>query len=94
MIANSPVIKDEIPAKIPDSIVSARAGLAIISAKTVPPGTTDSYKELANDVPMKNNIGIAMTSPTDHFPNVVPGKILQDRFVMILSFRKEMDTSA
>ena len=71
------MIKAEIPAAIPASIVSAKAGLAAISAKIVLPAGTDLYIESVNDVPMTNNIGIATMSPTDHLPNVVSGSILQ-----------------
>ena len=80
-------MKAEIPAPIPASIVSAKAGLAAISAKMVPPAGTDLYNELVNDEPMTNNIGMATISPTDHLPNVVLGVILQGCFVMIASFR-------
>lgn len=79
-IASKPVIKAEIPASIPASIVSARAGLAAISAIIVPPAGTDLYNEFVNDEPMINNNSIAKMSPTDHLPNVVIGIILQDRF--------------
>ncbi len=79
----------EIPATIPASIVIAKAGLAAISAKIVPPAVTDLYNEFVNDVPMINNIGIAMMRPTDHLPNVVFGVILQGCFVIIFSFRSE-----
>ena len=71
-------MKAEIPATIPASMVSAKAGLAAISAKIVLPAGTDSYNEFANDVPMMNKIGIATMSPTDHLPNAVFGAILQD----------------
>ena len=80
-------MKAEIPATIPVSIASAKAGLATISAKIVPPAGTDLYSEFVNDEPMANNIGIATISPTDHLPNVVFGVILQGCFVMIASFR-------
>ena len=80
------MIKAEIPAVIPESIVSAKAGLAAISAKIVPPAGTDTYIEFVNDVPMINNSGIAMMSPTDHLPNVVFGIIPQDCFVILSSF--------
>jgi len=79
-------MKAEIPAAIPASIVSAKAGLAAISAKIVPPDGTDLYNEFASDEPMINNSGIATMSPTDHFPNVVIGKILQGCFVILFSF--------
>ena len=69
-------MKAEIPATIPASIVSAKAGLTAISAKIVTPAGTDLYNEFVNDVPMINNSGIAMISPTDHLPNVVFGIIL------------------
>ena len=71
-------MKADIPATIPASIVRAKAGLAKISAKIVPPAGTDLYNEFVNDVPMINNSGIAMISPTDHLPNVVFGIILQE----------------
>jgi hypothetical protein len=80
-------MKAEIPAAIPASIVSAKAGLAAISAKTVSPAGTDLYNEFVNDEPMTNNIGIATISPTDHLPNVALGVILQGCFVMLSPFR-------
>ena len=79
-------MKAEIPATIPASIVSAKAGLATMSAKIVPPAGTDLYNEFVNDVPMIKNIGIAMISPTDHLPNIVFGEILQDGFVITTFF--------
>jgi hypothetical protein len=79
-------MKAEIPATIPASIVSARAGLAAISAKILSPAGTDLYNELVNDVPMINNSGIATMSPTDHLPNIVLGIILQGCFVILSSF--------
>lgn len=80
-------MKAEIPATIPASIVSAKAGLAAISAKIVPPVGADLYNEFVNDEPMTNNIGITTISPTDHLPNVVFGVILQGCFVILSSFR-------
>jgi len=80
-------MKAEIPATIPASIVSAKAGLAAISAKIVPPAGTDLYNEFVNDVPMINNSGIMTMSPIDHLPNVVFGIILQGCFVILSSFR-------
>lgn len=88
------MIKAEIPANIPASIVSAKAGLVAISAKIVPPAGTDLYNEFVNDVPMINNNGIATMSPTDHLPNVVNGIILQDCFVILYSFRTGNYSSA
>ena len=82
-------MKAEIPATIPASIVSAKAGLEAISAKIVPPAGTDLYNEFVNDVPMINNIGIATMRPTDHLPNVVFGVILKDCFVILFTFRSE-----
>ena len=87
MIARRPVMKAEIPATIPASIVSAKAGLAAISAKIEPPAGTDLYNEFVNDVPIINNIGIATMSPTDHLPNLVFGTILQGCFLILSSFR-------
>ena len=75
-------MKAEIPATIPASIVSAKAGLAAISAKIVSPAGTDLYNESVNDVPVMKNIGIATISPTDHLPSIVVGEILQDGFVI------------
>lgn len=69
-------MKAEIPVTIPASIVSARAGLAAISAGMVLPAGTDSYNESVNDVPILNNMGIATMRPTDHLPKVVFGMIL------------------
>ena len=69
----SPVTKAEIPETIPASIVSARAGLAPMSFNIVSPAGTDSYNKVVNDMPMKNNTGIAAASPSDHLPNVVFG---------------------
>ena len=82
-------MKAEIPATIPASIVSAKAGLAAISAKIVPPAGTDLYNEFVKDVPMINKSGIAMMSPTDHLPNVSIGIILQGSFVMLSPFTAE-----
>ncbi len=79
-------MKAKIPATIPASMVSAKAGLAAISANIVPPAGTDLYNELVNDVPMINNIGIATMSPTDHLPNVVFGIILKGCFIILSSY--------
>lgn len=79
-------MKADIPATIPASIVSAKAGLVVMSAKTVSPDGTVLYNEFVNDVPMINNIGIAIMSLTDHLPNVVFGIILKGCFVMLSSF--------
>lgn len=87
-------MKAEIPATIPASIVSARAGLAAMSAKIVSPAGTDLYIEFVNEEPMRNNSGIATISPTDHLPNMVIGIILKSRFVMLSSSRKEDYSSA
>ena len=66
MIAINPAIKAEIPVAIPASIVRAKAGLTTISFKIVLPEGTDLYKEPVSDEPMKNNIGMATISPSDH----------------------------
>ena len=76
-------MKLEIPATIPASIVSAKAGLAAISAKIVPPAGTDGYNESVSDMPVINKTGIATISPTAHLPGVVVGKILRDGFAKI-----------
>ena len=68
--------KAEIPAAIPASAVSARAGLAARSARTVSPAGTDVYSELVNNEPAMNSNAIAMIRPTDHFPEVLLGEIL------------------
>ena len=86
MIAKRPVMKDEIPAAIPASIVSAKTGLAAISAIIVPPAGTDLYNEFVNDMPRINNNGITMISQTDHFPNEVIGRIFKVCFVILSSF--------
>lgn len=79
-------MKAQIPAAIPASIESAKAGLATISAKIVPPAGTDAYIGSVKDVPMINNIGIVMMSPTDHLPNLVSGSILQVCFFILSTF--------
>lgn len=78
-------MKADMPAAIPASIVSARAGLAAISARIVLPAGIDLYNEFVNDEPMTNNSGIAAMSPIDHFPNVVFGNILQCIFAKLFS---------
>lgn len=45
-------MKAKIPAAIPASIVSDKAGLAEMSAKMLPAAGTDLYNECANDAPM------------------------------------------
>ncbi len=82
-------MKAEIPATIPASIVSANAGLAVISFKIVSPAGIDLYNEFVNDVPMINNIGIASMRLTDHLPTVVFGVTLQGCFVILITFRSE-----
>lgn len=74
-IASRPVVKDEIPAIMPVSIEIANAGLAIISARIVPPAGVDLYIEFVSDVPRIKNINIVGMSPTDNLPNIVFGKI-------------------
>jgi hypothetical protein len=86
MIARRPVMKAKIPAAIPASIVSARAGLVAMSTNIVLPAGTDLYIEFVNDEPIVNNSGMATMSPSDHLPNFVTGTILQDCFVMLTSF--------
>jgi hypothetical protein len=80
-------MKDKIPAAIPTSIVSAKAGLVAISIRIVPPEGTDLYNEFVNDEPMINNSGIATMKPTDHLPKAVFGIILQGCFVILSSYR-------
>ena len=60
--------KAEIPATIPASMVSAKAGLAAISARIVPPAGTEEYGELVNDEPMTNSIGIATIARPTTYP--------------------------
>jgi hypothetical protein len=81
-------MKAEIPAAIPASMVRARAGLAATSAKIVSPAGTDGYNEFVNDEPSINKIGIATISPTDHQPNPVMGKNLQNCLVIFSSQRQ------
>ena len=83
MIVRSPVVKAEIPAAIPASIVRAKAGLAAISPRIVSPDGTDLYKVLVKDEPITNKIGMATMSTTDHLPNAVSGVILQDSFFIL-----------
>lgn len=73
MIATNPVMKAEIPATIPASIVRAKAGLPAISSLIDSPAGTDLYNEFVNDEPTKNNTGMATISPTDHLPKIVFG---------------------
>jgi hypothetical protein len=84
MIAMSPIMKAEIPEAIPASMVSARAGLTVISFNMVSLAGTDLYNKVVNDMPMKNNIGITTASPRDHLPNVVFGIILNLIFDIII----------
>jgi len=79
-------MKADIPAAIPASIASANAGLAAISDKMVSPAGIDSYKVFVKDVPMTNNIGIAIKRTTDHLPNDVLGAISQGWSRMLYSF--------
>ena len=72
----SPIMNAKIPATIPASIVSARAGLRTMSFNMVSPAGTDLYNKFVNDIPMKNNTGIAAASPSDHQPSLVFGRIL------------------
>ena len=76
MIVMSPVMKAEIPDTIPMSIVKNRAGLVLMSANMVSPADIELYKKRANNVPMKNNIGIATAKPNEHQPNLVFGRML------------------
>lgn len=78
-------MKAEIPAAIPASIVSARAGLEVISAKMVSPAGTDLYSEFVKNEPMINSNGIAIASPSDHLPDVDFGRILNGCFVKLSS---------
>ena len=80
------MIKAEIPANIPASIASAKAGLVAISAKIVPPAGTDLYNEFVNDVPMINNNGIATMSPTDHLPNVSKSQVCRSNSLSLRVF--------
>lgn len=79
-------MKPDIPATIPASSVSAKAGLAARSAQIVTPAGTDLYNELVNDAPMVNKSGIAPMSATDHLPNNVFGVTLRSCFVILSSF--------
>jgi hypothetical protein len=81
MIAMSPMIKAEIPEAIPTSIVSARAGLTVMSFNMVPPAGTDLYSRFVNDIPTKNNTGIATINPSDHQPKGVLGRTVIRMFI-------------
>jgi hypothetical protein len=76
------MMKAEIPAAMPESMVNAKAGLAAISANIVLPAGTDLYNEFVNDAPMKNNIGIETMRPRDDLPKTFLGIILKDWFVI------------
>ena len=82
IIASIPVKKADIPATIPESIESANAGLAKISARIDSPAGTDLYNEFVNDVPIINNTTIVRISPTDHLPRVDFGGILKGFFII------------
>jgi hypothetical protein len=56
----------------------------------VPPAGTDSYNVSAKDGPMVNSNGMAMIRTTDHLPNAVFGKTLQDRPFISNSFRTSL----
>ena len=84
-------MKAEIPATIPASMVSAKAGLAAISDHIESPAGRDRYSELVKEEPMKNNSGMATMSPTDHLPNNVVGVILQGCFFIHSSFPSKND---
>lgn len=64
-------------------MVSARAGLATVSARIVSPDGTDLYSESVNDEPRTKSMGTATMSPTDHMPNDVLGEMRQGRFVKL-----------
>jgi len=74
-------MKAEIPETIPASIVSARAGLTAMSFNMVSPAGTDLYNKFVNDMPMKNNTGIVVASPSDHQPSLVFGRIIILTFI-------------
>jgi hypothetical protein len=86
MIAMSPIMKAEIPEVIPASMVSAKAGLTVMSFNMVPPAGTDLYNKVVNDMPMKNNTGIATASPSDHQPSLVFGRILIFTLIASLAY--------
>ena len=73
-------MKADIPAPMLLSMVSAKAGLATISAKMVSPAGINLYNEFVNDVPMKNKNGIVTMRPTDHLPSIVFGAIFKGPF--------------
>jgi hypothetical protein len=81
MIAMSPVMNAETPETIPASIVSASAGLRVISSNMVLPAGADSYNKFVNDMPINSNTGIAAASPSDHRPNLVFGRTLILTFI-------------
>lgn len=63
-------------------MVSARAGLAAISANIVHPAGMFLSKVSVRDVPMVNNNDRTMMSPTHHLHKVVIGKIFKDHFIV------------
>jgi len=82
-------MKPEMPATIPASMVSANNGLEVISVRMVWPAGIDSYRELENDEPKTNKIGITAIRPTVHLPCVVLGMSLQDRSDIPTSFLRK-----
>lgn len=74
--AVSPIMKAKTPEAMPASIVSAKAGLTVISFNMVSPAPTDSYNKSLNDVPTKNNTGITAANPSDHQPSLVLGRMI------------------
>ncbi len=76
--------KAAIPAPIPESMESAKAGLAMMSSRMVVPADTDSYKELVKDVPRMNNTTMVGMSVIDHFPKVDRGVMRSGIFIFSL----------
>ncbi|MEZ4770519.1 MAG: DinB family protein [Caldilineales bacterium] len=90
MMASMPRMKAPVPAAIPASIVSAKAGLAPMSAAMVAPVGADLYNERASAEPTANRIGMATMRPTDHLPNVDAGVTCQGCLAMVSSFVTEI----
>ncbi len=76
--------KAAIPAPIPESMESAKAGLVMISPRMFVPADTDLYKELVKDVPRMNNTTMVGMSTTDHFPKVDRGVMRSGLFIYSL----------
>jgi hypothetical protein len=78
------VKKAAIPDAMPESMESAKAGLAMMSSRIVVPAETDLYNELVKDVPRMNNTTMVGMSVIDHFPKVDRGVMRSGLFIISL----------